>query len=153
MKTSRLLALPAIAGAALLTMTGCFQLPGSPSTTTPTTTQPTDGGGGGGEQASVDLAGTTWSGTDSIGNQMTFTFNADGTIDFSDFNGGPYDTASDVWTVSGSDVQMVITGVPTSASATSGIDITYSGSAATGSMSLSGSGDDGESYSLSITQG
>ncbi|GAA2174649.1 hypothetical protein GCM10009846_21410 [Agrococcus versicolor] len=151
MKTSRLLALPAIAGAALLTMTGCFQLPGAPTTNPGTSTAPTDGGGGGGE-AAVDLAGTTWSGTDSIGNEMTFTFADDGTIDFSDFNTQTYDVPTDTWSMDGSNVEITISGVPTSADG-SGTDITYSGQATTGSMSLSGTGEDGESYSLSITEG
>ncbi|SDH22191.1 hypothetical protein [Agrococcus jejuensis] len=140
MKTSRLLALPAIAAAAVLTMTGCFQLPGAP--TSPGTTTPADGGSGDG--ASTELAGTSWSGGDG-GNTMSFTLNADGSIDFSEWNDqGGFDVPEDTWVVSGSDVTLTIT--------TNEGNLVYTGPAATGSMSLTGSGT-AAGQTLSITQG
>lgn len=139
MKTMRLLALPAIAAAAVLTMTGCFQLPGAP--TNPGSTAPAESGGSG---ATLDLAGTTWSGTDG-GNTMTFTLNADGTIDFSSWNSeGDFDVPQDTWVVSGSDVTLTI-------SSNSG-NLVYTGAAATGSMSLTGS-ETAAGQTLTITQG
>lgn len=144
MKTSRLLALPAIAAAAMLTMTGCFQLPGAP--TTGTTTAPTDGGdtGGGGTGASTDLAGTSWSGSDGA-NTMSFTLNADGTIDFSDWNDqGGFDVPEDTWVVSGSNVTLTIS--------TNSGNLVFTGPATTGSMSLSGSGT-AAGQTLDLTQG
>ncbi|MFC7432774.1 MULTISPECIES: hypothetical protein [unclassified Agrococcus] len=146
MKTSRLLAVPAIAAAALLTMTGCFQLPGAPTTNPGTTTAPTsDGGsGGGGEQAGVELSGTSWSGSDGF-NSMSFTLNADGTIDFTEWNEqGGFDVPEDTWAVSGSEVTMTIT--------TTDGDLVFTGPAATGSMSLPGTGGPAVGQTLSITQ-
>lgn len=141
MKTSRLLALPAIAAAAVLTMTGCFQLPGAP--TTPGTTTPADGGSGGGGE-SIDLAGTSWSGGDG-GNTMSFTLNADGTVDFSEWNEqGGFDVPEDTWVVSGSDITITIT--------TNEGDLVFTGPAATGSMSLAGSGT-AAGQTLDITEG
>lgn len=137
MKTSPLLALPAIAAAAVLTMTGCFQLPGAP-----TTTSPTEGGSGGGE--SSELAGTSWSGSDG-GNTMSFTLNADGTIDFTEWNDqGGFDVPEDTWVTSGSDITLTIT--------TSEGDLVYTGPATTGSMSLTGSGT-AAGQTLDVTQG
>lgn len=145
MKTTRLLAVPAIAAAALLTMTGCFQLPGAPTNNPGTTTAPTtEGGTGGSEQGSVDLAGTSWSGGDGF-NTMTFTLNGDGTIDFTEWNEqGGFDVPEDTWTVSGSEVTMTIT--------TTEGDLVFTGPAATGSMSLPGTDGPAVGQTLSITQ-
>lgn len=147
MKTTRMLALPAIAAAAVLSMTGCFQLPGAPTTNPTTTTTPTDGGGGGGE--TVDLAGTTWSGTDEAGNPLAFTLAADGTVDFETFgNGGPYDEASDTWSVNGTTFEMYVSNISDIGG------LTYTGTAATGSMQLTGVDDNGGTgYDVTITQG
>lgn len=122
-------------------MTGCFQLPGAP--TNPGTTTPTEGGSGGGGESS-DLAGTSWSGSDG-GNTMSFTLNADGTIDFTEWNDqGGFDVPEDTWVTSGSDITLTIT--------TSEGDLVYTGPATTGSMSLTGSGT-AAGQTLDVTQG
>ena len=54
MKTTRLLAVPAIAPASLLALTGCIQLPPVGGGSTTETQAPGDGGAG-----TVDLAGTS----------------------------------------------------------------------------------------------
>lgn len=145
MKT-RTLALPAVAAAALLSLTGCFQLPGGTTPTNPGTSDPgtdpgtTDPGTDPGtEGEAVDLANTTWSGS-AAGVDMEFTFNPDGTIDFIDFGGqGAFDDSADVWSVSGDQLDMSI-------NTEDGL-VDFSGTAALGSMSL-----DSEVGTLSLTQ-
>lgn len=61
----------------------------------------TDGGG----STSTDLAGTTWSGTDSDGDDWAFEFQGDGTVAVT-FNGSRYDDASDTWAISGSTLEI-----------------------------------------------
>jgi hypothetical protein len=57
-------------------------------------------GGTGGGQVSDELVGTTWSGTDSDGDDWGFEFQADGTVGLT-FNGSSYDDDTDTWSVSG----------------------------------------------------
>lgn len=152
MKTMRLLALPAIAAAAVLTMTGCFQLPGAPTTnpgaTPATSATPTDGG----DPASSDLAGTSWTGSADVQPDVSFTLNADGTVDFDSWGGQSFDTAADVWSGDSSSVSITVTGISDQTTNDPAIDITFVGPATGGSMNLSGQGTDGQTYSMTMTQ-
>lgn len=58
---------------------------------------PTPGGG----STTVDLTGTSWSGTDSDGDFWGFDFQSDGTVGLT-YNSDSYDDPSDTWAVSGS---------------------------------------------------
>ncbi|WP_137756159.1 hypothetical protein [Agrococcus sp. SGAir0287] len=153
MKTTRILALPAIAAAAVLTMTGCFQLPGAPTTPNPTTPAETGGtsGGGGGTESAGDLAGTSWTGSTEVQPDVAFTLNADGTVDFSSWGGDSFDSPADVWSGDAASVTITVTQIVDQSSGES-IDITYSGPAENGSMNLQGEGTDGNSYTLTATQ-
>jgi hypothetical protein len=83
-------------------LAACFPvLPGAGSP--PGTGSGTEGG------TASDLAGTTWSGTDSDGDDWELEFQADGTVAVA-FNGGSrFDDASDTWTLSGTtlDIHLV----------------------------------------------
>lgn len=57
---------------------------------------PTVGGG----NSTVDLTGTTWSGTDSDGDFWAFEFQSDGTVGLT-YNADSYDDATDTWNVAG----------------------------------------------------
>jgi len=57
---------------------------------------PTTGGG----STTVDLTGTTWSGTDSDGDFWSFEFQSDGTVGLT-YNADSYDDPSDHWEVAG----------------------------------------------------
>lgn len=161
MKTTRILALPAIAAASLLALTGCFQLP--PVGGTPTTQEQPDGGTTeepGGEVMADDLAGTSWTGGElgPEGNQfasMEFTLNADGTVDISDWNngeGGPFDSPADVWSGDSGNLTVTITQLRDQNTDDDPFDVTFTGTAAEGSMSLTGDGPDG-GWTLTATQG
>lgn len=69
----------------LASLTACFG--GLP-------TAPTTGGG----NTTVDLTGTTWSGTDSDGDFWEFEFQSDGTVGLT-YNADSYDDPADVWAV------------------------------------------------------
>jgi len=152
MKTTRILALPAIAAAAVLTMTGCFQLPGAP--TNPGTSSPAETGGtsDGGSESAGDLAGTSWTGSTEVQPDVAFTLNADGTVDFSSWGGDSFDSPADVWSGDASSVTITVTQIVDQSSGDS-IDITFSGSAENGTMNLTGEGTDGNAYTLTATQG
>ena len=152
MKTMRMLALPAIAAAAVLTMTGCFQLPGAPTSPATTTPAETGGTGGGGGETAGDLAGTSWTGSTEGQPDVSFTLNADGTVDFSSWGGESFDSPADVWSGDAASVTITVTQIVDQSSGDS-IDITYSGPAENGSMNLQGEGTDGNSYTLTATQG
>lgn len=86
---------------------------------------------------------------------MTFTLNADGTVDISDWNdgeGGPFDSPADVWTGDSSNLSMTITDLRDQSSADAAFDVTFSGTAQEGQMSLEGSAPDG-TWTLTATQG
>ncbi|WAC66261.1 hypothetical protein OVA14_00170 [Agrococcus sp. SL85] len=155
MKTSRMLAVPAIAAVSLLALTGCFQLPpmGGATTGTDATTEP-DGGSDDGSGDTADLAGTSWTG-DFNGqvSDIAFTLNEDGTIDFSDWAGDTFDSPADVWSQDGDTIEMTITQISVDETGQESFDVTLSGSAADGSMELSGQGTDGGDYELSASQG
>ena len=75
-------------------LSGCF------GGGTPTTTDPGTGSGTGTEQTTDSLAGTSWSGTDSDGDEWAFDFQDDGTVGLT-YNGSSYDDPSDTWKLSG----------------------------------------------------
>ncbi|WP_347754050.1 hypothetical protein [Agrococcus sp. ProA11] len=170
MNTTRILAGPAIAAAALLALTGCIQLPpvvgGDGTTTEPSTDGgstdggTTDGGTTDGDTGSEDLAGTTWTGGE-LGPDgetfaaMEFTLNADGTVDISDWNngdGGPFDSPADVWSGDPSNLSITITELADQNTQDEAFDITFTGTATEGVMSLTGDGPDG-TWMLTATEG
>lgn len=164
MNTSRILALPAIAAASLLALTGCIQLPpvaGGGGTTTPptsdggpttpptsdggTTTEPTSDGG-----SAVDLDGTAWTGElEGLISPLGFTLNADGTIDITEWGNTDqtYNSPGDVWSGDASDLTMTIMGLEEGE-----FDLTVSGTAEGGQLALSGQGTNGSDYTLTATQ-
>ena len=163
MKKTRILALPAIAAASLLALTGCFQLPpvggnggnggdGGNGGNGGTTQEP----GNGGTETGEDLAGTTWTGEMGPGSgfaELTFTLNPDGTVDISEWNGGEgFDSAADTWTGDSSNLSVTITQLQDQNSDSGAFDITFTGTAADGQMNLVGRGPDGE-WQLTATQG
>lgn len=85
-------------------LTACFPvLPGGGGSPVGDPGTGTDGG------TSTDLAGTTWSGSDSDGDSWELEFQPDGTVAVA-FNGGNrFDDASDTWTLSGTalDIHLV----------------------------------------------
>lgn len=151
MKTTRFLAVPALAAASLLALTGCIQLPPMGGGTTTETQAPVTGGDGGTESA--ELAGTSWTGD--FNGQVTdvaFTLNEDGTIDFADWAGEEFDSPADVWSGDAGSVEITITQIKVDEESTETFDVTLSGTAADGAMSLSGEGTDGNAYEMSASQ-
>ncbi|GEK81081.1 hypothetical protein [Agrococcus baldri] len=149
MKKTRILALPAIAAASLLALTGCFQLPPVGGNGGTTTTEEPSGG-----TTSEDIAGTSWTGD--FNGQVTgvaFTLNEDGTVDFDDWAGDSFDSPGDVWTQSGDTVELTVTQIRVDETSPETFDVTMSGTAADGTMSLTGEGTDGNTYELTATQG
>lgn len=152
MKTSRIVVLPALAAASLLALTGCFQLPpvgGNPGGSDETTAPSTDGGDTGSDTGGdVDLAGTSWSGTDAAGNEMDLVLEEDGTVLLNNWNDENWDEATDTWEVSGGEFTMFISGIREIQS------LEYTGPAAEGEMQLTGvDGNGDEGYDLTLTQG
>ena len=149
MKNARIFGATAVAAFALASLTGCFNLPGTTPTTVPGTDPGTDPGTEQPQEGGTEVAGTTWSGTDSAGNTMTFTLNQDGSLDIADWNGGgPYDDPADTWSVNGGNIELYVSNIEEIGG------ITYSGPAATGSMNLTGAADlGGSTYTLTLTQG
>ncbi|WP_306233581.1 hypothetical protein [Agrococcus beijingensis] len=142
MKTTRFLALPAIAAASMLALTGCIQLPPVVGSST-------------GSQAPAgeveELAGSSWSGSmPGIADPFGFTLADDGTIDITVWgdSGQTYDSSADVWSGDTGDLEMTITGLENDT-----FDVTLTGTAADGQMQLSGEGTNGTSYTLNATQG
>ncbi|GAA3611931.1 hypothetical protein [Agrococcus terreus] len=153
MKTSRIVVLPALAAASLLALTGCFQLPpvgGNPGGSGETTAPSTDGGdtGSGDTGGDVDLAGTSWSGTDAAGNAMDLVLEEDGTVLLNNWNDENWDEPTDTWEVSGGEFTMFISGIREIQS------LEYTGPAAEGEMQLTGvDGNGDQGYDLTLTQG
>lgn len=147
MKTTRFLAVPALAAASLLALTGCIQLPPMGGGTTTETQAPVTGGDG---TQSTDLAGTSWMGAiDGVVDPLGFTLNEDGTVDITTWGDSDetYDFAQDVWSGDASDLTVTITGLEEGA-----FDLTVSGTAEGGQMDLSGEGTDGSSHTLVASQ-
>lgn len=155
MKTTRILALPAIAAASLLTLTGCFQLPpvggntgGNTGGGTTTETTPADPNQGGGEGAESGLADSSWSGSIDNFADFDFVLAADGTVDISMWNDEAvdYDFDEDVWTGDESNLTITITGLDGGE-----FDLTATGTATGGQMQLSGTATNGDDYTVSGT--
>lgn len=143
MKTPRILALPAVAAASLLALTGCIQLP--PIAGSSTSQSPTDG-----STAGEDLAGSTWSGAMGT-TSMDFALNPDGTVDIMSWDGGDgFDEPGDTWTGDSANLTLVITNL--SSAGGDRFDLSLTGSAIEGAMTLTGDGPDG-TVTLTATQG
>lgn len=152
MKTTRLLAVPALAAASLLALTGCIQLPPVGGGTTTETQAPVTGGDSGTE--SGDLAGTTWTGT--MGDEFaTFTLvlAEDGTVDFPTWNDEPanFDSPGDVWEGDASDLSVTITQLQDQSGDEAPFDVTFTGTAQDGQMQLQGDAPDG-TWELTASQ-
>lgn len=142
MKTTRLLAVPALAAASLLALTGCIQVPPVGGTGTGTEVNT--------EGEVVDLAGTAWTGAiPDVVDPIGFTLNEDGTVDITTWGDSDqtYDSPADVWSGDSSDLTVTITGLEEGA-----FDVTFSGTADGGQMELSGEGTDGSQHTLSATE-
>ncbi|GAA2176187.1 hypothetical protein GCM10009846_28980 [Agrococcus versicolor] len=96
------------------------------------------------------LAGTTWFGTAAGVAEVTFTFAADGTVDFSSFNGEPFDAPTDVWSVDDGVLSLTISQLQAPSGAIA--DIVFTGPAATGGMELTGDDGSGTAYAMTIAQ-
>jgi hypothetical protein len=81
-----------LAVALLFVLSSCFLTPTPAPTATPTAT-------GDGQE----LIDTTWTGTDSEGDDWSFTFQEDGTVGIT-LNDQTFDDDSDVWTVSETEI-------------------------------------------------
>lgn len=97
MKMSRLIAVPALAAATVLALAGCFGTP------TPTATT----GGSTGTDTSIELAGTSWSGTDSVGDFTVFEFESDGSVNVT-YNQQEFDEATDTWELNGTALTVIV---------------------------------------------
>lgn len=97
MNMSRLIAVPALTAATVLALAGCFGTP------TPTATT----GGSTGGDTSIELAGTSWSGTDSVGDFTVFDFEDDGTVNVT-YNDQQFDEATDTWELNGTALTVVV---------------------------------------------
>jgi hypothetical protein len=132
MTIPRTLAGVGLSAALIVSLTACFQLP--------IPNQNGGNGGNGGQQTEapadgVDLADTTWSGTDSDGDEWNFEFQGDNTLAFT-YNGNSYDDATDTWELDGDQLSMHIafndgdmdfSGTVESADAPIDLDGTYPG--------------------------
>lgn len=150
MKTTKLIAVPALAAASLLALTGCIQMP--PAASNSGTNSGTDSGSDSGTEsgATETLEGTSWSGgIGQVVDPIGFTLNADGTVDITQWgtSDATYDSPADVWEGDSSDLTITITGLEEGA-----FDVTVTGTADGGQMSLTGEGTDGNSYTLNATQ-
>ena len=85
----------------LASLTACFGLPGLPGGNPGGDPEP-----GGGSETS-DLAGTSWTGTDSDGDFWALEFQDDQSVAFT-FNENSYDDATDVWSLNGDDLHISI---------------------------------------------
>ena len=89
-----------LAVAVLFMLTSCFLTPTPVPNDTPT---PTATGVG------QELIDTTWTGTDSEGDDWTYTFQEDGTVRIS-LNDQTFDDDSDVWSVSETEIVISVNG-------------------------------------------
>lgn len=141
MKTMKLLAVPALAAASLLALTGCIQMPPANNSNS---NNGTDTG------SAESLEGTSWTGSiDGVVDPFGFTLNADGTVDITTWGNSSetYDAPQDVWEGDSEDLTVTITGLEEGA-----FDVTFTGTATGGQMNLSGEGTDGSSRTLTATQ-
>lgn len=99
MNKSRLIAVPVFAAATVLSLAGCFG--------TPTPTATTGGSTGTDTGTSIELAGTSWSGTDSVGDFTVFDFEDDGTVNVT-YNEQQFDEATDTWELDGTSLTVVV---------------------------------------------
>jgi hypothetical protein len=146
MKTTKLIAVPALAAASLLALTGCIQMP--PTTSGSSGDTGSDSGTDTGTTAGLE--GTSWSGgIDQVVAPFGFTLNADGTVDITQWGDTDqtYDSPADVWEGDESDLTVTITGLEQGE-----FDLTVTGTADGGQMDLSGEGTDGNTYTLTATQ-
>lgn len=158
MNKTRILAVPAVAAASLLALTGCFQLPpagnGGDQTTAPVETTGTGTDGGNGGETSTDLAGSSWTGGE-LGPgfaTLDFTLNADGTVDIETWNDGSgFNDPADVWSGDASNLTLTITALGEQGS-DERFDVTFTGTAENGQMNLTGQAPDGE-WTLTASQG
>lgn len=135
MTIRRTLSTASVALLLIAALTACFSIPGVP----------TNPGGGGGETETADLTGTTWSGTDSDGDDWGFEFQSDGTLGL-EFNSEPFDDPADTWTQTGSAVTLHVTGFEDG-------DIDFTGTYDGGS-SIALTGDyAGRPFTLTLTEG
>ena len=104
MTPRRSLSLGSTALLVLALLTACF--PALPGAGGPPGGDPGTGTDGG---TSNDLAGTTWSGTDSDGDSWELEFQPDGTVAVAFNEGNRFDDASDTWALSGTtlDIHLV----------------------------------------------
>ena len=91
-----------LALASLFTLTSCFLTPTPAPNPTPTPTATPAGEG-------EELIDTTWTGTDSEGDDWSYTFEDGGTVDIT-LNDMSYDDVSDVWTVSDTEIVINVNG-------------------------------------------
>jgi hypothetical protein len=104
---------------------------------------PTTGGNpGGGTTTEFDLTGTSWSGTDSDGDQWGFEFQSDGTVGLT-YNADSYDDPSDTWKVSGG--TLTITTVFDQG------DVVFTGPVNESAMNLAGTYPGG-TFTITVTQ-
>jgi hypothetical protein len=89
-----------LAVASLFALTSCFLAP------TPVPSAAPTGGGAGDGQELID---TTWTGTDSEGDDWSYTFEEDGTVAVV-LNDQSHDDDADVWEVSGSEIVISVSG-------------------------------------------
>lgn len=159
---ARSMNLPRIAGAAalgvaaILTLSGCIQLPtpqapvppANPGATAPATSAPA-------ADPRAALIDTQWSGS-AVGTSSTinlvFTFEADGTLYITTWNdetGVPFDDASDTWSLNGSTLEITLSNIREIET----IDFsgTVSGSSPIAMTGVDGAGTGG--YTLTLTQG
>jgi hypothetical protein len=164
----RTLALPAIAALGLLSLAGCgaeaepdssaapassaavsaTAEPSAPESSAPTAPSAAPEIVPGATEET--LTGTSWFGTAAGVAEMTFTLAADGTVDFTSFNGEPYDTPTDVWSVEGDTISITISQLQAPSGAVA--DIVFTGPAATGGMELVGDDGSGATYAMTIAQ-
>lgn len=142
MKISRTIVGTAIAATVALSLTGCFgNLLGGGST----------GGSTGGssgtstETSSVDVTGTSWSGTDSFGDFTILEFQADGTVGVT-YNDQSYDDPQDTWSQSGDTVTAVIYIDSDRGNAT------YVGDVSGTTLDMSAETENGETWTVTLTQ-
>ena len=159
---TRTLTITALAGAGLLLLGGCSSDGESPATSEPTTSGSASPSAEPSASAAPvpseitpgataeTLAGTSWFGTAEGVAEVSFTLNADGTVDFESFNGQPFDAPTDVWSVDGETFSLTITQLQAPTGEV--VDIVFTGTAATGGMELVGDDGAGGQYPMTIAQ-
>lgn len=155
---TRTLTITALASAGLLLLAGCASDDEAPDASEPATS---DSAAPSASAAPVPseitpgataemLAGTSWTGTADAVAEVTFTLNPDGTVDFESFNGEPFDTPTDVWSVDGDTFSLTLSQLQAPTGAV--VDIVYAGTAATGGMELVGDDGAGTPFTMTLVQ-